>query len=127
MGQFPVLIFAGMAPIFALTDHAENSFFWNKLELAGTALFVGYFGAHLFRATGLVPSILQAIGVTITIAAYSYTRQALGPRIGKLPLILFFLAAEYLALKLYTGESAIFLADVIRGVQFVDGLRKTAA
>jgi hypothetical protein len=113
MGPFPVLIFAGLAPLFALVDYAEGDFFWNKLELVAVALFVGFFGAHAFSSQ-LVPAIFQAIGVTLGFAAFTFTRQALGARLGRMPLIFFLLALEYVALKTGLGSAAVFLADALR-------------
>lgn len=114
MGPFPVLIFAGVAPLFAIADHADGEHFWNKLELVGVALAIALFSAHFFRMETLVGSILQAIALTIGFAAFGYTRQALGARLGKLPLIFFILTIEYLMLKGRLGSSVVFLADSIQ-------------
>ncbi len=114
MGQFPLLIFAGVAPLFAIADHAEGEHFWNKLELAGVAIAVALFSAHAFSINWLVASILEAIVLTIAFGAFTFTKQKLGPRLGKLPLIFFLLAVEYLALKTGLGSSMVFLADALQ-------------
>jgi hypothetical protein len=114
MGLFPVLIFAGVAPLFAIADYADGEHFWNKLELAGIALAIALFAAHSFHVDMLVASILQAILLTLGFAAYTYTKNNLGPAQGKLPLILFILALEYLILKIGFGSSSVFFADAMQ-------------
>lgn len=113
MGPFPVLIFVGVAPLFAIADHADGEHFWNKLELAGVALVVALFAAHTFRIDMLVATILQAIMLTIGFAAFTFTKQNLGPRLGKMPLIIFLLAIEYLILKAGFDRS-VFFADAMQ-------------
>jgi hypothetical protein len=114
MGPFPVLIFAGMAPLFAIADHAEGEFFWNKLELIAAALFIGFFAAHATDSVRVVPALLQAIAFTLGFACFNFTRQSLGTTLGRLPLIAFLLALEYVGLKTGAGPSMIFLADALR-------------
>src|SRR5690348_1911188 len=99
MGPFPVLIFVGFAPLFSIADHAEGDFFWNKLELVGFALFVGLFAAHIHDSERAVPSLFQAIALTLGFAAFNHTRQSVGARLGRLPLLAYLLSLEYLALK----------------------------
>lgn len=117
MGPFPVLIFAGMAPLFAVADHAEGEHFWNKIELVLVSLAIGLFAAHGFHIDQLVTSIVQAIALSGAFAAFTFTRQSLGSRLGKLPLILYVLAVEYICLKL-DPASTVFLAD---SMQFKPG------
>ena len=114
MGLFPVLIFAGVAPLFAIADYADGEHFWNKLELAGMALAIALFAAHGFRIELLVTSMLQAILLTLGFAAFTYTKKNLGPALGKLPLILFILALEYVILKTGLGSSSVFFADAMQ-------------
>lgn len=111
MRSFPVVIFAALAPLFAISDHAANDNVWNKLELAGVALAIAIWTGHLFAAGAVVYSLLQAIAVTLTFVAYAFTRQSLGARLGKLPLLLFWLALEYAFLKLQAASYVVFLAD----------------
>ena len=114
MGPFPVLIFAGLAPAFALVDYAEGEFFWNKLELVLIITFAGYFSAHGLNTKALIPSLVQSIAVTIAFAGFSFTRQSLGTRLGRLPLLLFLLTLEYIILKTGIGGKAVFLADALK-------------
>ena len=114
MGPFPVLIFAGIAPLFAIADHADGEHVLNKLELAGVALAIALFAAHTFQLDQLVSSILQAIALTVGFAAFAFTRRNLGSRLGKLPLIFFILTCEYLVLKTGLGSSTVFLADALQ-------------
>jgi hypothetical protein len=114
MGPFPVLIFAGLAPLFAIADHAEGDFFWNKLELVAAALFAGFFAAHVTHSERAVPALLQAIAYTLGFAAFNFTHQSLGTRLGRIPLIAFLLSLEYVGLKAGAGSSMVFLADALR-------------
>lgn len=114
MGQFPVLIFCGLAPLFAITDRVEGETFWNRLELVGLSVAVGIFAAHTFAAEAIVISILEAIAITIAFAAFTFTRQQLGQRLGKLPLIFYLLSVEYISLKTGLGSSMVFFADAFK-------------
>jgi hypothetical protein len=114
MGPFPVFILAGFAPLYAIADHAEGENFWNKIELAGVALTIAFFAAHAFQVDALVASILQAIVLSIAFAAFTYSKQGLGARLGKLPLIFYILAVEYVFLKVGPGSKVIFLADAMK-------------
>jgi len=114
MGPFPLLIFAALAPLLAIADHAEDAFFWNKLELVGIALFAGFFAAHVTDPDRVVPALLQAIAYTLAFAGFNFARQALGTRLGRLPLIAFLLSIEYVGLKAGAGSSMVFLADALR-------------
>lgn len=111
MRSFPVVIFAALAPLLAISDHAAKDNVWNKLELAGVAVAIAIWAGHLFAAGAVVYSLLQAIAVTLTFVVYAFTRQSLGARLGKLPLLLFWLALEYAFLKLQVASYVIFLAD----------------
>ncbi len=110
---FPVFIFAAFAPLFAIADHANETNFWNKLEVIGVALAIGIFAWFGIDAGQLVPALLLAIVYTLVFGAYTFARNALGARFGKLPLILFWLATEYILLKIVAGKQLFFLADVV--------------
>jgi hypothetical protein len=107
MKPFPLFLFAGLAPLFALAD--ENS--WSTNELALLALTVAFFAARLFRSEFLVWSIAQGIAATLPFVGYGYLRKNLRLPIGKGSIIIFWLGMEYLLLKLPLRESAVFLAD----------------
>jgi hypothetical protein len=114
MRPFPVLVFAGLASAIALADHAEGDFFWNKLELVLIIFLAGFYCGHGLAGGKVVPSLLQAISATLAVAAFSFARQSLGPQLGKIPLLLFLLALEYVLLKTGFGEEVVFLADSLR-------------
>jgi len=111
MRSFPLLIFAGLAPLFAISDHAEEDRIWNKLELVGVALAISLWAAHIFNTDFLIQSLIQCIALTLTFVTYTFARQNLGTRLGKLPLVLFWLALEYLFPKLRLHKEVSFLAD----------------
>jgi hypothetical protein len=112
MRSFPILVFVALSPLFAIADHAEEDNIRNKLDLVGVALALGFWAAHFFETSSITWSMFQAIAFTLAFVVYAFARQNLGARLGKLPLVLFWLALEYLFLKLppFKTES-LFLAD----------------
>ncbi|HMJ69929.1 MAG TPA: hypothetical protein VK508_13585 [Cyclobacteriaceae bacterium] len=115
MRSFPVLVFAGIAPLFAITDHANENNFWNKLELIGVSLMITLLVWYELDFGMTVPVLLEAILITFAFGAYTFSRRSLGARLGKLPLILFWLAIEYVMLKFFADKRVFFLADVVYG------------
>lgn len=113
MRTFPVLVFAGLAPLFAIADQADEKNFWNKLELVGVAMGIALFVWWEFDAERAVPLAIQSIAVALTFLAYTYSRRGLGKRLGKLALILFWLTLEYLMLKFFADSRIFFLADAV--------------
>lgn len=113
MKSFPVLIFAAIAPLFAIPDHANEENFWNKVELVGASLALGLFVWYEFDVNMGITIALEAIAIALTFLAYTFSRRGLGSRLGKLTLILFWLAMEYLILKFFAGKPVFFLADVV--------------
>jgi apolipoprotein N-acyltransferase len=112
MKSFPVLIFVGVAPLFAISDHANTSKNpWNRFELILLALAASLFAAKLFDFHLLVLVLAQAIILTFTFVGYSFAYQNLGARLGKFTIIFFWLGLEYLFLALPWKEQTIFLAD----------------
>jgi hypothetical protein len=114
MKSFPVFIFAGLAPLFAITDHAQKENVWNKLELVGIALTISFLAGQVFEVSSLIYAMIQAIVITLGFVVFTFTRQSLGTRLGKLPLILFWLALEYSFLKLHVTDDVLFLADSLQ-------------
>jgi len=114
MKSFPVLIFIGFAPLFAISDHANTSKNpWNRFELILLALAVALFSANLFDFHSLALVLAQAIILTFTFVGYSFAYQNLGARLGKFTIIFFWLGLEYLFLALPWNEQTIFLADAL--------------
>ncbi|MBK5279338.1 MAG: hypothetical protein JJE09_10805 [Bacteroidia bacterium] len=115
MKSFPILIFVSLAPLFALADkiHSENKF-WNYAELILIALALSLLAGHVFQRDYIISSIIQAIGYTLAFVGYGFVHQSLGSRAGKFTIIIFWLAIEYLFLKLLWPVETLFLADVIQ-------------
>jgi apolipoprotein N-acyltransferase len=112
MKSFPILIFAAIAPLFAISDQArEHSSPWNRFELILIALTIGLLAAHAFNFSTLIPVLLQAIVFTMTFVGYTFAYKSLGPRLGKFTIIFFWLGLEYLALKLPWNSTVVYLAD----------------
>ncbi len=115
MKPFPILIFVGFAPLFAITDQAKNHISpWNRFELILLALALSFFAAVFYNSSSLVFVFAQAITFTLAFVGYSFAYQSLGSRLGKFTIIFFWLALEYIFLKLPWTDQTIFLADVLK-------------
>jgi hypothetical protein len=113
MGPLPILIFLGMAPLFTLADKSEaGGAIFEKMELVLLALGVSFVLYAFLRDASVVIALVSAITFTLAFVAHAWVRQTLGIRTGKITLILFWLALEYLMLKLIP-EKAMFLADTL--------------
>ena len=114
MKSFPLLIFTGIAPLFAITDLAKpEKSFWNFFELILLALSISLFAAHLFETKYLVSVLVQSIILTLAFVGYSFTRQRLGSWVGKPCIVLFWLGLEYIFLKVSWTDSTLFLGDAL--------------
>ncbi len=114
MQSLPVFIFVALAPLLAVAEQADEANIWNKAELIAIALSLGYWAASLFQMEGLVPALVQGIAFTLCFVAFAFAKKHLGTRLGTLPLLLFWLAIEYLLLKFSLFDRAAFLADSLR-------------
>ncbi len=114
MGPFPLLIFIGLAPIIALTDRAQNTAtVWETMEWPLIGLSIFFLAARHFDFSYIVSSLALAIAFTLTLVAHVWVRHTLGPRAGKLTILLFWLALEYVLLKTFP-DHAIFLGDTLK-------------
>lgn len=112
MKSFPVLIFIGIAPLFAISDAAKDKETpWNHLELILLSLSISLFCASIFDATQLILVLAQAILLTLAFAGYTFSYQSLGSKLGKFTILFFWLGLEYLMLKLPWRNDFYFLAD----------------
>jgi apolipoprotein N-acyltransferase len=116
MGPFPLLMFVSLAPIIALTDRAKNTAtVWETMEWPLIGLAVFFIAAHHFDFSHIVSSLTLAIAFTLTLVAHVWVQHTLGPRAGKLTILLFWLALEYVLLKTLP-QHAIFLGDALQWV-----------
>ena len=112
MKPFPLLVFAGLAPLYMLAMRLEpGKSFWEPLEVVGLALAISFYSFHFFESTYIVQGILQAIGLMICFGLFGWMRQQLGERTSTLAIMVFWLAYEYAILKLLPATNFIFLAD----------------
>lgn len=113
MKSFPLLIFTGIAPLFAITDQVNPArSFWNYFELILLALSISMFASYLFDTRSLVPVLIQSIVFTCSFVAYSFARQHLHG-LWKLFILIFWLGFEYLSLRLSWPNPTLFLADAV--------------
>ena len=115
MKSFPLLIFVALSPLYAITDrsHSEDKF-WTYSELILIALSVALLAGHIFQLSFLISSLIQAIGFTLAFVGYGFVHQSLGPKAGKFTIIIFWLAIEYIFLKLRWPLDNLFLADAVQ-------------
>lgn len=114
MKPFPILIFFGFAPLFAIADQAkENDDFWIHTEFILLSLIASFFAAFSLTPNHLIPAIVHGIVFTLAFLAYSFSHQSLGSRLGKFTIIFFWLGTEYVLLKSPWRTETIFLADAL--------------
>ncbi|MDZ4716610.1 MAG: hypothetical protein SH819_14185 [Cytophagales bacterium] len=114
MGPFPILIFLGLAPLFALTDRKDShGTVWEKAEYILLILAISLVTYSIFHSRSVVVSLVSAIALTVAFVAHTWAAQTLGKRSGKVTILLFWLAMEYLFLKIHP-DGGIFLADSLR-------------
>ena len=112
--SFPIFIFLGLAPLFALTDRAtDTSTVFEKMEWVLLAIAVYFLAIHSFDFSFIVSAMIYTILFTLPFIGHIWVRHTLGPRAGKITIILFWLAIEYTLLKFRPNESN-FLADTLR-------------
>jgi len=115
MKSFPILVFIGIAPMFAISDSAKDkSTPWNHIELILLSLAIFLFCASFFDTRNLMFVIVEAILLALAFAGYAFSYQNLGNRLGKFTIIFFWLAMEYLMLKLPWRNDFFFLADTLQ-------------
>jgi hypothetical protein len=114
MASFPIFIFFGLAPLFALTDRADNTAgIWEKMEWVLIALTVAFLAARTFDFSFTASSILYAILFTLPFIGQVWVKHVLGNKAGKITIILFWLAIEYVLLKI-DASGSIYLADALQ-------------
>ena len=114
MASFPIFIFFGLAPLFALTDRADNtSSVWEKMEWVLLSLTIYFLAAHAFDFSFIVSSMVYAILFTLPFIGYVWIRQTLGKRVVKITIVFLWLSIEYILLKINLADS-IFLSDALR-------------
>ena len=114
MTSFPIFIFFALSPLFALTDRASTtSTVWEKMEWVLLAQVISFLAARQFDFSYTVSSMAYGILFTLPFIGHVWVRQVLGNRVGKITIVLLWLALEYVLLKIRPGD-CVFLADALR-------------
>lgn len=115
---FPFLIFLGLSPLLAFseTSNKTSGSILEKMELVLLALVIPLLVHAWVHQLAIVDAIGMGILFTLAFVSHAWVRQVLGVRSGKITLVLFWLTAEYLALKLIPGRG-IFLADSLTSLE----------
>jgi hypothetical protein len=115
MKPFPIFMFIGLAPFFAILDHTlEGDSFWENCEMILLGLAVFFFAAFLFDTSSIIIVLVLAIIFTIPFLAYAFAHENLGPRTGKFIIVIFWIGIEYVLLKIQWPNQTIFLADALQ-------------
>lgn len=117
MKPFPILIFIGLAPFFAILDHTiDSKNFWENSELTLLGMFVYFFSAFNFETANLVKVVFLSIVFTLPFLAFAFVHENIGPRTGKFTIIIFWLAIEFIILLIGWPKQSIYLADVLQNM-----------
>ncbi|NJN41279.1 MAG: hypothetical protein HC811_02595 [Flammeovirgaceae bacterium] len=115
MKSFPVFVFAGLAPLFAITDHVkDNDRSWIYSELILLSVSFSFFALTFFSFTSLPWIIGQGILLTLCFTLYIFSREQLGEKLPLFIVLIFWLGVEYLLLKLTPLHDFIYLADFLQ-------------
>lgn len=109
--DFPIFIFVGFAPVFALIDHksALKDSYLAFLVAIGTALIFAY-----WMDQGRVLSWILYFAILACIFfIYILMQRLTQNRLNKFALIFFILGMEYMLLKFTVKSDPVFLADLL--------------
>lgn len=113
MPSFPLLAFCGIAPFIAIAaNNRKEKSMWTSLELVLLGLAIAIFSATLFNDISLAFTFAQAIVFTMAFLGYTFVRKSLGPNVSIITIGLFWLALEYLLLKL-SPRAPVYLSDLL--------------
>lgn len=113
MASFPLLIFLGLAPLLAVAESTDkNDSIFEKMELVLLILAIAFMTRAFMHHSSVVMALVSAIGFTIAFVAHAWVRQTLGIHAGKITLIIFWLAVEYVFLKV-VSSNGLYLADTL--------------
>jgi hypothetical protein len=124
LAPFPLLIFLGLAPLLTFAETSDKpsspsidlrgqtsgTGILEKMEWVLLALTLPLVLIAFMRQESLVLALVMGIAWTLVFVAHAWVRQTLGIRTGKITLVLFWLALEYVCVKLAPGQT-IFLGD----------------
>lgn len=113
MKLFPVFIFFGLAPLFALSAQASEETIWENTELILLSLTIAFFCSTFFEIAALPKSTALAVAFSLPFLFFAFVRQKLGRLTGTMLIIFFWMSLEYLMLKIGIPRNPIFLADTL--------------
>jgi hypothetical protein len=115
MKAFPIFVFIGLAPFFAILDHTmDGDHFWEHAELILIGLAIALFAAFQFDATFVITILFLAILFTLPFIGFAFAHENLGPRTGKFIVIILWLGLEYVLVKLQWPRHVFHLADSLQ-------------
>ncbi len=109
--SFPIAIFGALAPLFALVD--RRSYGPPAAAMAWAMCVLGAISWYHIQSGTAFPLLIQTVMVASVLGLYYFARKPLGQRFGVFTLALFWMAGEYLVLKIAPTEQYFFLADTL--------------
>lgn len=114
---FPVLAFVALAPMVALmaqsADEEKDAPLVEHAEWVLAALAIGFVGRAVWVGDSIFNATVWSISFALVFALFGFVRRHLLKLTGVLPLALFWLALEYLLLKIQWPGNGWFLADLL--------------
>ena len=119
---WPLLAFVALIPCFAFTDHPKaTEKIWEIAEFLLFAFGIALYFGYALDLKFIFPIVGLAALYTLPFILFILSRMASGPLTGHFILIFFWLASEYMLLKLLAffqwtpGAHPVFLADLFLG------------
>ena len=118
--EFPVLAFFALAPMIALMAQSPDEQteagapVMEHAEWVLAALASGFVLRSVFLQDTIFTTAVWSVAFALVFALYGFVRRHLGKLTGILPLVLFWLALEYLLLKVQWPGNGWFLADLLK-------------
>lgn len=116
---FPLLSFVAIAPMLSLMDSSqeeeENAEMpvLEHTEWILAALAIGFVLRSVFQSDAIFHAAVWSVSFAFVFVMFGIVRRQLGKLTGVLPLALFWLALEYIFLKLQWPGNGWFLADLL--------------
>jgi apolipoprotein N-acyltransferase len=115
MKSFPVLIFIAYAPLLVIADRADSKKpAWEHFEWVLIPLTISFLSVFWLDTGKIYLAFVQGIMATLVFILFNFSKEVLGPRLGMVTLILYWLAMEYLLLLLPWRDHFVFMADALQ-------------
>jgi len=112
--SFPLLIFIAYSPLMAIASKSrKDKPAWSHVELVLVALSLSFFASTFFEWNLLLWCVVESILISLLFLLYTFMRKKIGTGISIITIALFWLALEYIFIKI-GSVNYIFLADALQ-------------